>query len=172
MHIIEEFVDVARIKAARLYKSVGQSYRIHDIQDLAQDLLVTAWKAIKEFNPLKGCSIKTWINLKMDYHIQEHKRKAARCPIRIEYVGDLHDLYIFVQRYRFYGTVFKMSEIAFIYDRLTKRQHEILDMKLQGYTNQEIAERLGYRDHSGVVRQWTKISSLIREEKKRQEVTL
>lgn len=164
MQLVESFVDTARIKAARFFKGVGQSYRIHDIQDLAQDLLITAWKAIGEFNPLKGCSMKTWVNRKMDYRVMEFTRKAARCPIRIEYVGSLHDLHLFVQRYRFYGTVFRMGEIAFIYDRLTGRQREILDLKLQGYTNREIAGKLGYSDHSGVVRQWAKIAALVREE--------
>lgn len=171
MHTVEAFVDTARIKAARLYKSVGQSYRIHDIQDLSQELLITAWNAIEGFNPLRECTMNTWVNRKMDYYIKEFKRKTASCPIRIEYVGDIHDLHLFVERYRFYGTVFKISEIAFIHELLTVRQRKILDLKLQGYTNQEIGLKLGYSDHSGVVRQWKKIASIIREEKSRQEVT-
>jgi AraC-like DNA-binding protein len=136
-----------------------------------QDLLLVALKAIEEFDPLRDCSLKTWVNLKMDYHIQEVKRKVATSPVRIEYVGDLHDLFLFVQRYRFYGTVFHCGEVAFIYDRLTQKQRDILDLKLQGYTYAEIAEKLGYSDHSGVIRQWGKIAALLNEEKSNKPVT-
>ena len=42
-------------------------------------------------------------------------------------------------------------------DSLSEKDRKILEMRLEGYTQEEIAEDLGYKNHSGVQKRITKI---------------
>ena len=42
-------------------------------------------------------------------------------------------------------------------DSLSEKDRKILQMRLEGYTQKEIAEELGYNNHSGVQKRITKI---------------
>ena len=44
---------------------------------------------------------------------------------------------------------------------LSKRDREILDLKAKGFTDKEIAEKVGYKTHSAVVKRIQKIASLL-----------
>ena len=44
---------------------------------------------------------------------------------------------------------------------LSKRDREILDLKAKGFTDKEIAEKVGYKTHSAVVKRMQKIASLL-----------
>ncbi len=46
-------------------------------------------------------------------------------------------------------------------DSLSEKDKKILEMRLEGYTQEEIAEELGYKNHSGVQKRITKIGLLI-----------
>ena len=42
-------------------------------------------------------------------------------------------------------------------DSLSEKDRKILEMRLEGYTQEEIADELGYKNHSGVQKRITKI---------------
>ena len=46
--------------------------------------------------------------------------------------------------------------------RLSVRDREILELRLQGYTYQEIGERLGYKNPSGAIKRMQVIAKMLR----------
>lgn len=161
MNRVEDYIETAEIKATTLYSGIGQSYRFHDIQDLTQELLIVAWLAIGTYDPAKEASLKTWVNRKMDYFIQDFVRDEKNRKIHIEYVGDLWDLYQFVEEYQAARSLVVNEDMEEIYELLNPKQQDILRLKLEGYTHEEIAEKLGYSDNSGVAHQWKLIAKEI-----------
>lgn len=161
MASIIDYIETAQIKATTLYSKWGQSYRTHDIQDLTQELLVVAWLAMGTFDSAKDASLKTWINRKMDYYIQEFVRQQKTRKVHIEYVGDLYDLHQYVEEYHQARRIIFDRELSSVYEQLTPKQKTILRYKIDGYTHAEIAEKMGYRDNSAVAHQWKDIVKLI-----------
>lgn len=158
---VEDYIGTAEIKATTLYSSMGQSYRFHDIQDLTQELLVVAWLAIATYDAAKEASMKTWVNRKMDYFIQDFVREEKNRKIHIDYVGDLWDLYAFAEKYKGAHTIVLGQKLDEVFELLNDKQKEILKLKIEGYTHEEIAEQLGYSDNSGVAHQWKQIADII-----------
>jgi len=170
MASITDYVETAEIKATSLYSNIGQSYRYHDIQDLTQELLVVAWLAMGTFESNKDATIATWVNRKMDYYIQEFVREQKNKKIQIEYVGDLWDLNKYIEEYQQARRVIFDQELALVYDTLTPKQKTILRHKIDGYTHEEIAEKLGYKDNSAIAHQWKHIVKLIIKAKINEEI--
>lgn len=168
MHRVEDFLETAEVKATTLYSSWGQSYRYHDIQDLSQELLIVAWLAIGTYDAAKEASVNTWVNRRMDYFIQDFVREEKNKKIQIEYVGDMWDLYEFVEEYQAARRLVFTDSLDEIYALLNDRQKKILQMKLEGYTHEEIAEQMGYSDNSGVAHQWKLIVARILEVKEKE----
>jgi len=85
------------------------------------------------------------------YHTRSKRVKQISLEACIEDVeSDLHGL-------ADVSTGFEESVIAEDYcqrfkERLTKRDIEILELRLEGFTYEEIAERMGYSNHSGVLK--------------------
>lgn len=167
---IIDYIETAQIKASSLYSSLGQSYRHHDIQDLTQELLVVAWLAMGTFDSTKEATLKTWINRKMDYYIQEFVRQQKSKKIHIEYVGDLYDLNKYMDEYHEARRIIFDQELAFVYEQLTPKQKTLLRYKIDGYTHEEIAQRLGYKDNSAIGHQWKEIVRLIIQSKIKEEM--
>lgn len=167
---ILDYIETAQIKASSLYSNMGQSYRSHDIQDLTQELLIVAWLAMGTFDTTKDATLKTWINRKMDYYIQEFVRQQKNKKLHIEYVGDLTDLNKYMDEYHEARRIIFDQELSSIYEQLTPKQKTILRYKIDGYTHTEIAEKLGYKDNSAIGHQWKEIVKLIIKNKINEEM--
>ncbi len=170
MASIIDYIETAQIKATSLYSRWGQSYRTHDIQDLTQELLIIAWLAMGTFNSGKDATLKTWINRKMDYFIQEFVRQQKNKKIQIDYVGSLNDLHKYIEEYEETRSIVFDRELSAVYEKLTPKQKSILRFKIDGYTHAEIAEKLGYQDNSAIGHQWKAIVKLIIKSKINEEI--
>jgi len=157
MATVVDFVETAEIKATTLYSGMGQSYRYHDIQDLSQELLVVAWLAIGSYDPSKEASLNTWVNRRMDYYIQDFVREQKNKKIHIEYVGDMWDLHEYVEEYQQAQKIVFDKDLAEVFAALTDKQKTILKYKIEGFTHEEIAEKMGYKDNSAIAHQWKQI---------------
>lgn len=171
MNSITDYIETAEIKATSLYSSWGQSYRLHDIQDLTQELLVVAWLAMGTFDDKKEATLTTWINRKMDYFIQEFVREQKTRKVHIEYVGDLYDLHRYVEEYHQARRIIFDQELSAVYSQLSPKQKTILRYKIDGYTHEEIAQMMGYKDNSAVGHQWQQIVRLIIKAKINEEIS-
>lgn len=161
-HHFETFIPTANIKATRFFNEIGLGYFHHDIMDLKQELMIVAWLAIGTFKKDRLCSLNTWVNKKMDFFILDFKREYVKRRIKIEYVGDIMDLQLLADtQHASNAGKAPMLDMEAVYAQLDTKMQKILKLYLDGYTQQEIASQLEYKDNSGVAKQLMKIRKLL-----------
>lgn len=101
-------------------------------------------------------------NAKIDFYRRWYHTRSKISTVSLEQLTDneigdgLHSN--LTSQYE--DTVCSKIVVDKFYQRLEPLDREILDLRINGYTYQEIAERTGYKTHSGVLKRINRITEL------------
>lgn len=117
-----------------VYYIVGK-FKIHEshLDDIIQECLLKLWTCCKEYDSTKNAKFSTFAFVAITNRAISYLT-MLRGPSYQHY--DLHDVTYdpsFVKRIEFYDQI----------DQLEKKYKTVIDLKLQGYSNTEVANKLG-----------------------------
>lgn len=157
-------------EASRLYEAhafaLARARRLiqdsHTAQDVAQDAMI---RLLVQDSP--PANIEAWLtrvvtNLANDHHRQQNRRQPPPGAIGEGGLPEERDLLDRGLAKWVSGPALDAIKLQNVLDSLNQRERQILTLHLQGWTNSEIADELGYANEASVRTQLSRTKSRIR----------
>jgi RNA polymerase sigma factor (sigma-70 family) len=134
----------------KIHKMLQTTYvRGYDREDLAQELRIAIMKAAKAFNPTRGTIFHTYLHTTMVNTIRTLITKAQKKPITISYDENFYDnnsdlLPEIISKAISHVEEWELLELKDQLDKfnLTGREKRFIELRLEGWTMDEISQDL------------------------------